>query len=206
MQTKTAQERQARPSDSDDGSHGIHNAAFGSTASHRSRQGVSAFGWPGMSTPLSDLEMPNLPTFPSCMDSASYVRGSAFFDPIFAALHAAAEGPLRRPPRVSPAQVNTVRAATESRRSAQSAQASADSADGSGQQTQDAEGGHRVQSAPPNSSAPVTGDATTAGEAAPASNRPVLMIQSSAESGDRECYLPEGRESDYALGLRYCHR
>jgi len=124
-------------------------------------------------------------------------------------LHAAAEGPLRRPPRLPLAQVNNVRAATGSGRSAQSAQASADSANVSGQQTQDAEGGNRVQSASPNaasSSAPVTGVATTTGEAAVASNNPVLMIQSSAESGDRVCYLPEGRESDFALGLGRYHR
>ena len=184
-------------------------AAFGSTASHRSRQGVSAFGQPGMSTPLPDLEMPNLRAFPSYMDFGPYGRDPASFDPISAALHAAAEGPLRRPPRLPLAQVNNVRAATGSGRSAQSAQASADSANVSGQQTQDAEGGNRVQSASPNaasSSAPVTGVATTTGEAAVASNNPVLMIQSSAESGDRVCYLPEGRESDFALGLGRYHR
>ena len=49
----------------------------------------------------------------------------------------------------------------------------------------------------------MTGGAATTGEAATASNRPVLMILSSAASGDRVCYLPEGRESVSALGSAY---
>ena len=206
MQAKMEQERQARLG----GSLGMRDFTFGSTASHRPRQGMSAFGRPGMSTPLSELEMPALPAFPSFMDvghNGIYDWGSATDSPdAQAALHAAAEGRLRRPPRVFVAQANTVRAATGSGRSAPSAQASADSADVSGQQTQDAEGGNDVQSAPPNaasSSAPVTGVAATTGEAAVAANKPVLMIQSSAESNNRMCYYPEDRESVFALGSAF---
>ncbi len=127
------------------------------------------------------------------------------------ALHAAAEGRLRRPPKVFLAQLNTVRAASGSGRSAQDAlltfaEASAGSADVSGQQTQDAQGGNCVQSASPNaasSNAPVTGVATTTGEAVvagtatAAANKLVLMI---AESDDRVCYYPADRESVFALG------
>ncbi len=206
LQAKMAQERQARPGDNDDGSHGIHNVASGSTASHRSRQGVSASGRPGMSPLLSVRRTSYIPACPSSMPFACG-QDPATVDPVSAAsLAAAAARQLRRPPRLPLAQMNTDTAATGSGRSAQSAQASADSADASGQQTQDAEGGNREHSASPNaanSSAPVTGDAAATGEAAVASNRPVLMIQSSAESGDRECYLPEGRESDCALGTLF---
>ena len=199
LQTKMAQGRQARPGGSDGGGHGINDSAFGSAASHASRQGVPASGRLGMSF-LSDREMSYVSPFPSSMPFA-YRQDPATVDPV-AALRAlaaaAAEGPLRRPPRLPLAQVNTGTAATGSGRSAQSAQASADSADTSGQQTQDAEDGNRPQSASPNAasaSTPVTG------EAAVAANRHVLTIQSSAESGDRESYLPEG-QSNSALGLR----
>ncbi len=230
MQAEMAQERQARLNDNHDGSHGIRDFALGSIASLRSRQGT--FGQPGLSTPLSNLEMPALPASHSFTDFSMstplsdlempalpaslsfmgfgdgiYGWGYATESPISqddqAALHATIVWRLRRPPGVIVAPVNTVRAATGSRRSAQSAQASAGSATVSGQQNQDAEGGNGSQSASPNaanSSAPVTGVVTATGEAAVASNDHVLMIQSSAESGDRMCYYPEDRESVFALG------
>ena len=213
-------ERQARLGENDDDSHGIWDFHFRSTARRTSRQGVSTFGRSGMSTPLSDADMPSLPAFCSFMDfghNRYYDWGPATDPPpplsqdTQDALHAAAEGRLRRPPKVFLAQLNTVRAASGSGRSAQDAlltfaEASAGSADVSGQQTQDAQGGNCVQSASPNaasSNAPVTGVATTTGEAVvagtatAAANKLVLMI---AESDDRVCYYPADRESVFALG------
>ena len=217
MQAEMRQERQARLNDNHDGSHGIQDFALGSIASLRSRQG--AFGGPGLSIPLSDLEMPALPASHSFTDFSMltplsdlempalpasysfmgfgdgiYGWGYATESPISqddqAALHATIVWRLRRPPGVIVAPVNSVRAATGSRRSAQSAQASAGSATVSGQQTLDVEGVNGSQSASPNAanaSAPATG------QAAVASNDHVLMIQSSAESDDRMCYYPEDR-------------
>ena len=97
MLAKMAQERLARRDDSDDGSHGIHNDASGSTASHRSRQGVSASGRPGMSIPPLHRGS-YIPSFPSSMPFA-YGQDPATYDPVSAALRAAAEGSLGRPPR-----------------------------------------------------------------------------------------------------------
>ncbi len=227
MQAEMGQERQARLNDNHDGSHGIQDFALGSIASLRSRQG--AFGRPGLSIPLSDLEMPALPASHSFTDFSMltplsdlempalpasysfmgfgdgiYGWGYATESPISqddqAALHATIVWRLRRPPGVIVAPVNSVRAATGSRRSAQSAQASAGSATVSGQQTLDVEGVNGSQSASPNAanaSAPATG------QAAVASNDHALMIQSSAESNDRMCYYPEDRESVFALGSAF---
>jgi len=61
-------ERQARLGENDDDSHGIWDFHFRSTARRTSRQGVSTFGRSGMSTPLSDADMPSLPAFCSFMD------------------------------------------------------------------------------------------------------------------------------------------
>ena len=213
IQAKVAQERQARLDDSDPGSHDMYmgDFGFGSIASLRSRQGVSASGQSGMSAPVSNPNMPNPPASRAFMNTGHALYYSQLSQATEDALHAAAEGRLRRPPKVFLAPANTVRAASGSGRSAQSApltsaQASAASAGVSAAQTQ---GGNGVQSASPSAAtAPVAGVATTreaaiAGTATTAADFCLPMIRSAAESGDRMCYYPEGRESECALGSRF---
>ncbi|DBA90291.1 TPA: hypothetical protein ACH3X1_003579 [Trebouxia sp. C0004] len=80
---------------------------------------MSAFGQSGMSTPLSDISMPNIPTSrcPNQKASMNSGRGLYYYRGILSqdaedALHAAAEGRLRRPLKVFVAPTKTVRAAS----------------------------------------------------------------------------------------------
>ncbi len=218
IEAKVAQERQARLHDSDTGSRGMGDFDFGSIASLTSIQGLSAVGRSGMSTPVSNVNMPNPPASPAFMNTGHtpyYSRYSSYLPQATEdALYAAAEGQLRRPPKVFLAPANTVRAASGSGQSAQSAprtsaQAPAASAGVSAAQTQYGQGWNRAQSASPSAAtAPVAGVATTreaavAGTVTAAADIRVPMILSAAESGDRMCYYPEHGESESALGSRF---